>query len=88
MNISKREIKKQNIALEKSQKDLTYRREESIKQNNDMIFHFRDRSLTELEDAKRWLVEEALIKFGGNKSAAARHLGITYQGLLKMLKGF
>lgn len=68
--------------------DLMYRREEVVKQDSDMIFHFRDGSLTELDDAKRWLVEKALIQSGGNKSAAARHLGITYQGLLKMLKGF
>jgi len=40
----------------------------------------------EIEDAKAWLIEKALLKYNYNKSQAAKHLGITYQGLLKFLK--
>ncbi|WKZ71244.1 MAG: sigma-54 dependent transcriptional regulator [Melioribacteraceae bacterium] len=43
-------------------------------------------NMKELENAKTWLIDRALKKFNGNKSKAAEHLGITYQGLLKMLK--
>ncbi len=42
--------------------------------------------MKELENAKTGLIDRALKKYKGNKSKTAEHLGITYQGLLKMLK--
>lgn len=48
-------------------------------------FKFSEGTMLELEEAKYWLINRALNKFNGNKSKTAEHLGITYQGLLKML---
>jgi transcriptional regulator with PAS, ATPase and Fis domain len=42
--------------------------------------------LAELENAKKWLIENALKKFNNNKTLAAKQLGISYQGLAYLLK--
>jgi DNA-binding NtrC family response regulator len=47
---------------------------------------FANGTFEELERAKYQLIEMVLHKYHGNKSQAARHLGISYPGLLKMLK--
>ncbi len=52
----------------------------------DDSFKFIEGNMLELEEAKFWLIERAFKKFHNNKTKAAEHLGITYQGLLKMLK--
>ena len=49
-------------------------------------FEFEKGSFDELEEAKQWLIEKALNKFDGNKTLAAKHLGISYQGLAYLLK--
>ncbi len=51
-------------------------------------YDFVNGTIKELEEAKMLLVRKILQKFDGNKSAAARHLGLSYPGLLKMLRGF
>jgi len=51
-----------------------------------MVFRFQEGNLTELDEAKHWLIDKALTRFDGNKSQAARHLGMTYNGLLKLLQ--
>jgi DNA-binding NtrC family response regulator len=51
-----------------------------------LTFDFVEGTIDELEKAKQLLIMRVLNKYNGNKSQAARHLGITYQGLLKMLK--
>jgi len=57
----------------------------SINSHSD-TFKFIEGNMTELEHAKQWLINRALKKYNWNKTKAAEHLGITYQGLLKMLK--
>ncbi|MCF6269019.1 MAG: sigma-54 dependent transcriptional regulator [Melioribacteraceae bacterium] len=49
-------------------------------------FEFENGSFNELEIAKQWLIEKALNKFNGNKTLAAKHLGVSYQGLAYLLK--
>jgi len=49
-------------------------------------FNFKDGTFEEIEQAKSWLIDKALTKYDGNKTKAANHLGMTYQGLLKYLK--
>ncbi len=51
----------------------------------DLSFRFVNGNMEELDQAKIWLINRALKKYNGNKTKAAEHLGITYQGLLKML---
>ncbi len=51
-----------------------------------MRFDFVEGNMRELELAKEALLRKALQEAGGNKSKTARRLGISYQGLLKMLK--
>ncbi len=53
-----------------------------------LTFDFIDGNLEELEHAKKLLILLTLKKYNGNKSQAARHLGLTYPGLLKMLKKY
>ena len=55
----------------------------NIKENS---FEFEKGSFNELEDAKQWLIEKALNKFNGNKTLAAKHLGVSYQGLAYLHK--
>ncbi|MBC8479642.1 MAG: sigma-54-dependent Fis family transcriptional regulator [FCB group bacterium] len=50
------------------------------------VYKFKKGTLEELNDAKDWLIKKALQKYSGNKSKAARHLGMTYNGLLKYLQ--
>ncbi len=49
-------------------------------------FNFKEGTFEEIEQAKSWLIDKALTKYDGNKTKAANHLGMTYQGLLKYLK--
>jgi len=49
-------------------------------------FPFKKGSFNELEDAKQWLIDKALKKFSGNRTLAAKHLGVSYQGLAYLLK--
>jgi DNA-binding NtrC family response regulator len=49
-------------------------------------YFFKTGSLKELEDAKYWLINKALKKFDGNKTLAAKELGLTYQGLKYLLE--
>jgi len=51
---------------------------------NSFLFNYG--SLDELEDAKYWLINKALKTYDGNKTLAAKHLGISYQGLAYLLK--
>ncbi len=53
-----------------------------------LTFDFIDGTFSEIEKVKELLINRIIDKYNGNKSRAARHLGITYQGLLKMLKKF
>ena len=50
------------------------------------LFEFEKGSFDELENAKKWLIKKALNKFDGNKTLAAKHLGVSYQGLAYLLK--
>lgn len=49
-------------------------------------FRFEQGTMTELDEAKKWLIQRALNLYSGNKSRAAEHLGVSYAGFLKMLK--
>ncbi len=53
-----------------------------------MLYQFQEGTLSELQKAKYWLVKKALKRFKGNKTHAATHMGMTYNGLLKLLKRF
>lgn len=54
--------------------------------HSDESFLFEKGNMSELDEAKKWLIERALSKFNGNKTKAAEHLGVSYAGFLKMLK--
>lgn len=54
--------------------------------NEDNTFVFMNHNFQELEEVKYWLINKALKKFDGNKTQAAQHLGISYQGLVYLLK--
>jgi DNA-binding NtrC family response regulator len=41
-----------------------------------------------VEEVEKWILLEALREHGGNKSATAKTLGITREGLHKKLKGY
>ena len=59
------------------------------KTSSDVVFMhgtFREGTFDELDTIKTRLIREVLQKYNGNKTKAARHLGISYPGLLKMLK--
>lgn len=56
------------------------------KEEAENYFKFERGSLEELEKAKRWLIDQALKKYDGNKTLAAKHLGVSYQGLAYLLK--
>ena len=51
-------------------------------------FPFVNLTIGEIEEAKKWMVLKVLKKYNGNKTKAAEHLGLSYAGLLKMLKTF
>ncbi len=51
----------------------------------DLTFRFMNGTIAELEDAKLWLISKVLKKYNFNQSKAARHLGLTYVGLHKIL---
>jgi DNA-binding NtrC family response regulator len=51
-----------------------------------MRFTFVQGTFAEIEAAKHDLVHKAMTRYNGNKSAAARHLGLSYPGLLKVLR--
>lgn len=55
---------------------------------SDAFLHgvFTKGTFEELNDIKERLIREVLKKYHGNKTKAAQHLGISYPGLLKMLK--
>ena len=50
------------------------------------IYHFENGNIEEFNKAKKWMVLKILDKYEGNKLQTAKHLGMSYQGLLKMLK--
>lgn len=56
--------------------------------NGKYKYHFHDLNMSELENAKKWLVQKVLNLYGGNKSKTAEHLGLSYPGLIKMLKNY
>lgn len=49
-------------------------------------FVFSKCNFEELEEAKFWLINKTLKMYDGNKTLAAKHLGISYQGLAYLLK--
>ncbi|MCF8357052.1 MAG: sigma-54 dependent transcriptional regulator [Melioribacteraceae bacterium] len=55
-------------------------------EHDGMVFKFNEGTFQEIEDAKKWLIHKTIKRFNGNKTKAAEHLGISYPGLLKMLK--
>ncbi len=54
--------------------------------NNENMYLFKNKNFQELEEAKYWLINKALKQFDGNKTLAAKHLGVSYQGLAYLLK--
>lgn len=54
--------------------------------NTEMRFDFIDGTYEELIRAKQMLVSKIISKYNGNKSRAASHLGLSYPGLLKIIK--
>jgi len=57
-----------------------------LKNDLSNAYFFNSGCLDELEDAKYWLINKALKTYNGNKTLAAKHLGISYQGLAYLLK--
>lgn len=55
-------------------------------ENSEMTFTFSKGNFAEIEEARQWLIKKILRKYNGNKTKTARHLGVSYAGLLKMLK--
>jgi transcriptional regulator with PAS, ATPase and Fis domain len=53
---------------------------------NDNSFQFKDNNFQELEKVKYWMIDRVLKQFAGNKTLAAKHLGVSYQGLAYLLK--
>ena len=53
-----------------------------------LSFTFVKGTMEEIEEAKKLLVQKILKLYNYNKSKAARHLGITYPGLIKMMERF
>ncbi len=53
-----------------------------------LSFTFIKGTMEEIEEAKKLLVQKILKLYNYNKSKAARHLGITYPGLIKMMERF
>ena len=51
-------------------------------------FDFFEGTICELENAKKMLVMKVLGKYKNNKLRTAKHLGLSYPGLMKMLKKF
>lgn len=49
-------------------------------------FLFMEKNFEELDKAKYWLIDKVLKKYDGNKTLAAKHLGVSYQGLVYLLK--
>jgi DNA-binding NtrC family response regulator len=56
--------------------------------NGKFSFYMEELTMAELNKVKKTLIEKVLEKYDGNKSRTAKHLGLSYAGLLKMLKGF
>ena len=75
-----------DASLEDVQNWLSFSKTPSAQEG--LLFRFEKGNMAELLAAKKWLVERALLKSNGNKTHAAQHLGITYNGLLKMMRGF
>ncbi len=63
----------------------SYKKPISICNTEDMYL-FKNKNFQELEEAKYWLINKALKQFEGNKTLAAKHLGVSYQGLAYLLK--
>ncbi len=55
---------------------------------HDKNFRFSSFNMDELDEAKKWMVMKVLKDYNGNKKKTAEHLGLSYQGLLNMLKHF
>jgi DNA-binding NtrC family response regulator len=53
---------------------------------DDLTFKFLNGTMEELEDAKHWLVTKILKKYNYNQSKTARHLGMSYAGLHRLLQ--
>jgi len=58
----------------------------SLKSNSNNSFTFNSGNFDELEEAKIWLINRAMKMYDGNKTLAAQHLGLSYQGLAYLLK--
>ncbi len=78
----------EDTIIENSMDNIFVEEEEKQGIERVLAFDFIDGTFEELEKAKKLLIYKILDKYNGNKSQAARHLGLTYQGLLKMLKKF
>ncbi len=53
---------------------------------NALTFKFLNGTMHELEEAKYWLVTKILKKYNYNQTKTAKHLGMTYAGLHRMLQ--
>jgi two-component system response regulator HydG len=59
---------------------------DKISDENDLTFKFLNGTMQELEEAKHWLVTKILKKYNYNQSKTAKHLGMSYAGLHRMLQ--
>ena len=53
---------------------------------SELSFTFNFGTLSELEEAKVWLISKILKKYNYNKLRTAKHLGMSYPGLLALIK--
>lgn len=59
-----------------------------VERTQKLTFLFDKGNIEELSEAKKWIVLKILDRYDGNKLKTAKHLGLSYPGLLKMLKSF
>jgi len=57
-----------------------------VGRNSVMHYAFVDGTMDEVELAKQHLVMTVMQRYNGNKSKSAKHLGLSYPGLLKILR--
>ena len=78
---------KNYVLFEPSPDEASKLLEDDFTENNgELSFRFQFGTLSELEEAKVWLISKILKKYNYNKLRTAKHLGMSYPGLLALIK--
>ncbi len=62
--------------------------EDNLIEAEDLSFKFQFGTISELEEAKVWLISKILKKYNYNKLRTVKHLGMSYPGLLALIKRY